>query len=207
MAKKPIKIKVEEDRDRELVPKDEKDNPIPKSSCALWFIFLLLFVILLALIGLLFYLKTKDLSFSKSKTNTNTNTSIQLDSSQGEDVTLKITEAQLQSAIKADDANFPIKKVTVKITTDKINISGKTSNNFWGLNVEVSLVPKVENGKVKFDITEIKSAGMKAPNSISDVVNNNLGQYLDGLSSSIGDVEVSAVELSSGYLTVTGRQK
>ena len=207
MAKKAVKIKVEAELEEDILPEGIENDPIPKSSCALWSVFLLLFIILLALVGLLFYLKTKDLSLSKPKTNTNVNVSIQLASSQGEEVTLKITEKQLQSAIKADDANFPIKKATVKINTDKIIIFGKTSNSFWGLGVEVSLLPKVDNGKVKFDITEIKSGGLKAPNSISDVVNNNLGQYLDGLSATMGDIEVSKVELFEGYLEVTGKQK
>lgn len=207
MAKKAVKIKVESEHEEDILPEGIENDPIPKSSCALWSIFLLLFIILLALIGLLFYLKAKDFSLSKPKTNTNINASIQLNSSEGEEVTLKITEEQLQGAIKADDANFPIKKATVKINTDKIILSGKTSNNFWGLNVEVSLVPKVEEGKVKFDITEIKSAGLKAPNSISDVVNNNLGQYLDGLSSLIDDIEVTDFKLEEGYITVTGKQK
>jgi len=207
MAKKAVKIKVQAEPEEDILPEGIENDPIPKSSCALWSIFLLLFIILLALIGLLFYLKTKDLSISKPKTNSNINAAIQLASSSGEEVTLKITEEQLQGAIKADDSNFPIKKATVKINTDKIIISGKTSNNFWGLNVEVSLTPKVEDGKVKFDITEIKSAGLKAPNSISDVVNNNLGQYLDGLSSTMGDIEVTDVKLEEGFVTVTGKQK
>ena len=122
MAKKAVKIKVHEDQDddEDVLPEGIENEPIPRSSCALWSIFVLLFIILLVLIGLLFYLKTRDLSFSKPKTNSNTNISIQSASVIGEEVTLKITEEQLQSAIKANDANFPIKKATVKINTDKI---------------------------------------------------------------------------------------
>lgn len=206
MAKKPIKIKVEEDQDQELVPEDEADNPVPKSSCALWSIFLILFIILLAIIGSLLYLKTKKFSYNAPKVNLNINSSEQL-ALPGEEVTVKLTEAQIQSAINTNDANFPLKKATVKVNSDKIVLSGKTSDSFWGVSVEVGLVPKVENGKVKFDITEIKSAGMTAPKSISDMVNTNLSQYLDGLSSSVGNVEVSKVELNPGFVTVTGKQK
>ena len=206
MVKKPIKIKVEEDQDRELVPKDEQDNPIPKSSCALWSIFLLLFIILFTIVVSLFVLKTKKFSFDTPKVNLNIN-STQKVSLPGEETTLKLTEAEIQSAINANDANFPLKKAKVKVNADKIILSGKTSNAFWGLLVEVGIVPKVESGKVKFSITEIKSAGVTAPKSVSEMVNKNISQYLDGLSSSFGEIEVSAVELSSGYLTVTGRQK
>lgn len=206
MAKKPIKIKIEEDQDQELVPENEEDSPVPKSSCALWSIFLLLFIIFCAIIGSLFYLKTKKFNFTAPKINSNAN-SIQQVFVSGEEVTLKLTEEQIQSAINASDNNFPLKKSKVKINSDKIILSGKTSNNFWGVSVEVFLVPRVDSGKVKFDITEIKSAGLTAPKSISDMINQNLGKYLDGLSSSIGDIEVSKVELNSGYATVEGRQK
>lgn len=206
MAKKPIKIKVEEDRANELVPEDEKESPVPKSSCALWSIFLILFIILLAIIGSLFYLKTKKFATSTQIINLNINsakTSLQ----SGEEVTLKLTEADIQNAINANDDNFPLKKASVKVNPDKIILSGKTSGGFLGLNVEVGIVPKVESGKVEFDITEIKSAGVTAPKSVSDLINKNLGQYLDGLSSSIGNVEVSKVELNAGYIMVTGKQR
>lgn len=207
MAKKSIKIEVEHDQDDELVPEDEANDIIPKSSCALWSIFLFLILFLALIIGSLFYLKTKKFSFNTKKTNQNVNSIVVPKTSIGEEVTLKLTEDQIQNAINADDANFPLKKAKVKVNTDKIVLSGKTSNNFWGVSVEVGLVPKVESGKVVFDITEIKSAGVTAPKSISDLINNNLGQYLDGLSSSIGNIEVSAVTLNSGFMTVTGIQK
>jgi len=225
MAKKSVKIKVEEEPaafargkagapasrgmrgdDEDILPEGIENDPIPKSSCALWSIFLLLFIILLVLIGLLFYLKTKNLSLSKSKTNTASETS-ELVMYSGDEVTQKFTDEQIASAIKANNANFPIKKASVRTNTEKILISGKNSNSFWGISVEAGVAPKVENGRIKFEITEIKSAGMKAPNSISDVVNNNLGQYLDGLSSSLGDIEVSKVELFDGYILITGTQK
>ena len=224
MAKKAVKIKVielEDDTsfekedsapvskrksDEDLLPEGIENDPIPKSSCALWFIFLILAIILLTIIGALFYLKTKNLSFNKEKVNLNIN-STQASALSGEEVTIKLTENQLDSALKTGDTNFPLKKAKTKVLADKIVLSGKTSNNFWGLLVEVGLLPKAESGKLKLDIIEIKSAGLKAPNSISDLVNNNLGQYLDGLSSSIGNVEVLDVKLEQGYMTVEGRQK
>lgn len=206
MAKKPVKIEVEEDRGDELVPEDEKDNPVPKSSCALWSIFLVLFVLLAAIVGSLLYLKIHKFSLNAPEVNLNINSAQQAPIS-GENVTVKLTEEQIQDALNANDANFPLKKATIKVNTDKVVLSGKTSNNFWGVSVEVGLVPKVESGKVKFDITEIKSAGLTAPKSISDTVNQNLGQYLDGLSALAGSIEVSQVELNPGYVIIEGRQK
>jgi len=206
MAKKSVKIKVEEERDEDLLPEGIENDSIPKSSCALWSILLLLIIILLAVIGSLFYLKTKKFSSSAPKVNLNINSS-QLISLPGEAATVKLTEAQIQSAINTNDASFPLKKATVKVNTDKIILSGKTSNSFWGVSVEVSLVPRVDLGKVVFDITEIKSAGVTAPKSVSDMVNKSLGQYLDGLSSSVGNIEVTSVKLDQGYMTIAGRQK
>lgn len=222
MAKKLVKIKVQELDDfqpaqsgldagiseevHEVSPETEDSSPVPKSSCAIWSIFLALFIILLLIIGSLFYLKTKKFSLIVPKVNLNTNTS-QHDFMSDEEVTIKLTEAQIQNSINADDANFPLKKAKIKVNSDKILLSGKTSNSFWGVSVEVGIVPKVESGKVQFDITEIKSAGVTAPKSISDLVNKNLSQYLDGLSSSVGNIEVSKVELNDGYVMVTGKQQ
>lgn len=206
MAKKVVKIEVAEDQDDELVPEDEANDTIPKSSCALWSVLLLLIIILLAVIGSLFYLKTKKFSSSVPKVNLNINSSQQVVTS-GEEVTFKLTESQIQSAINTNDASFPLKKATVKVNADKIILSGKTSNSFWGVSVEVSLIPRVDSGKIVFDITDIKSAGVTAPKSVSDIVNKNLGQYLDGLSSSVGNIEVTSVKLDQSFLTVTGRQK
>lgn len=208
MAKKIVKIEVEQEQDQgnELVPESDDNKVIPKSSCALWSIFLILFIILLAIIGSLFYLKTKKFSVSTPKVNVNINSELSASTS-GETISIKLTEAQIQSAINTNDANFPLKKATVKVNPDKIVLSGKTSNKFWGVLVEVGLVPRVESGKVVFDITEIKSAGVTAPKSISDLVNKNLGQYLDGLSSSLGNIEVSKVGLNSGFIMVTGKQR
>ena len=185
---------------------DESESPIPKSSCALWSIFLLLIIIFLAIVGSLYYLKTKKFSLNRPVSDIVTNP-IETNVAPGDEASIKITEADLQSGINTDDANFPLKKTSVKINPDKIILSGKTSNSFFSVSVDVSLVPKVDSGKVGFDITEIKSAGIAAPKSVSDLVNKNLGQYLDGLSSSLGNVEVSKIELNSGYMTVTGRQK
>lgn len=206
MAKKQVKIKVEEDQDEDLLPEGIENNPIPKSSCALWSIFLFLFIILFIIVGSLFYLKTKKFTASAPKVNLNINSS-QAAALPGDKVTITLTEAQIQSAINADDANFPLKKATIKVNTDKIILSGKTSNSFLGVSVEVGLVPKVDSRKVKFDITEIKSAGVTAPKTVSDLVNKNLGQYLDGLSASVGNIEVSSIQLNSGFMTVTGTQR
>lgn len=195
-------------------PQIFEDEPIlQKNSCSLWAVFIILILIFLTVLALLLYTKIKNLGFStKTKTETsetaNTN-DLQKDLSNkitGESIVLTIKEGDLDSAIKSAK-DFPLKNPSLKILSSKILIAGKTSNNILGFNVEVGITPKVLDGALAYDITEIKTAGVNAPKKISDQVNKSMSSYLTNLIPSTSSVVVSEVKLFDTYLEVIGTKK
>lgn len=191
----------------------EDESILQKNSCSLWTVFIVLILIFLIVLALLLYAKIKNLGFSaKTKTETseitNTNNPQNDLSSKviGESIILTIKEGDLDSAIKSAQ-DFPLKNPSLKILSSKILIAGKTSNNILGFNVEVGIVPKVKDGSLTYDITEIKTAGVNAPKKISDQVNKNMSSYLTKLIPSTSSVVVSEVKLFDSYLEVTGTKK
>lgn len=184
-----------------------------KKSCSMWAIILVLVAIMLALLGGVFYFKYKikdiDIKNPFSLESVDKSLQKQLSDQAGEkEVTLTIKEADLESAINADSAEFPLKNASVKITSDKIILSGRTSNSPFSFKLDVGIIPVVSNGSVMFTITEIKTAGVAAPKVITDKVNNELKSYLENSSSVLSkDIDVKSVKLNSGFLTATGQRK
>lgn len=204
----PRKVKIEPQNDLE-------ESPISKSSCSLLTIFFILLLIFILVLGGLIYLKIKSPSIklpeNSLSANKNLNSKVEVETvknSAGEEVlTIKITEADLKEGLKLNEQGFPLKKPEVKINSDKILLTGRTGDSFLSLGVEVGIVPKVESGKVKFNIIEIKSAGITAPKTVADTLNNGLGKFLDDLSALFGKIDVTEVKLDSGFLTATGKVK
>ncbi len=204
---KSIKIAVEEEKDIEENKVFENAEMPIKSSCSLWSVLILLVLILVLFIGVMFYFGIKkSFSISWQKVNQNTNSNIGLDEiKNGEIIQVNISEKQLGEAIGIRQNNFPLKNAEIKINPNQVVISGKTGG-FFSAGVSVGLRPKIVDQKVKFDIVEVKSAGVSAPKLITDEVNKNLGGYLDSLSASLNNnLFVSEIKLFDGYLTLTGR--
>lgn len=177
--------------------------------------FIIVIVVLLLVFALLlggtFYIKSKMKLPKNFKTTTSLNLdqniSKQLDNQSGESVvSIRIEEKDLSDALNVNAKDFPLKNPSVKITPDKVILSGKTSNGPLAFKVEVGIVPKVENGKVVFDIKEVKTAGVSAPKMVTDEVNKNLSGYLDNIKLS-EEIIVTNIELFQGYLIVTGERK
>ena len=197
--------------DGAIVP--ESHNKIMKSSCSLLSIFAILIIIFLIICGGIFYLKYKDFSFSISHSQSSNGTTVinklqnQVSSlPSGQSAEVKISEADLNQIIQSDSA-FPLKKPTAKINTDKIVLSGKTSGGIFGISVDVGVVPEAKSGKLVLNIIEIKAAGVSAPKQIAEGVNSSLGQYLNNSLPLADNIDVTKVELSSGFLTITGTKK
>lgn len=184
----------------------EEEASLQKSSCSLWSIFIVLFAIFILFLLLVVYLKTKDIfnfnykgiSQSNSQNINNKFTEISSKTS-GETVSITITEADLNSAI-ISQKDLPLKKPKIKIYSDKLLISGKTSDNILSLSVDVYVVPKITDGKIDFTISEIKTGGVIAPKKISDQINSNLSGYLSGMLPAASDLNVTDLKLYNGYL-------
>lgn len=210
MPKKPIKIKVEDFKD-ELF---EKEKPEPeseklKSSCSLVGILTILVLILILVVGGLFFIKNagwsltlKQFSFKKP------GKAITSEISESEGLTrFRFTEGDLNKAIEKSGDSFPLKKTSAKIKPDGIEIIGKTSDSILGLKVNVTTLPKVESGELKYDIVSIKSSGLEAPKTVKDLINNQLSSFLSGYIPDANTVSVQKVDLYDGFLEITGDKK
>lgn len=196
---------METSRKLKIEDKDEEEV-IKKSSCSLGAIFCLLLLVLAISIGILLYLKYKNFSLPKINSNA-TSSSVKIDDlkgkQSGEAVKITLTEADLNKAI-SESQNFPLKKPSLKVKADKIILSGKTSNSVLGLSVEVWITPFIENGQVKFKISDIKASGVTAPKKIADSLNNSLSGYLNNLIPVDNGVTITEIKLFEGYLELIG---
>ncbi|MCL5410427.1 MAG: hypothetical protein M1324_01080 [Patescibacteria group bacterium] len=187
------------------------DNTESKASCSLLGIIAILVIVFILLLGGVIYLKTKikvpDITKKNTSENLNKSVSEQLNSQSGEKiVNIRVTESDLSSAINTNSADFPLKKASVKITPDKIILSGKTSDGPFSFKLDVGIVPKVKDEKVVFDIEEIKTSGVSAPKIVTDEVNKKLSNYLSQQNLN-NEIKVTDVKLYQSYLIVTGERK
>lgn len=192
----------------------EEESSLQKSSCSLWLVIVTLLFIFLIFLGGVLYLKTKDIFTLSNKVTTQNSNNDVLNSKfsettlkqPGEPIAITLTDDDLNSAL-ISVSDFPLKKPKIHISSDKILVSGKTSDNIFSLSVDVSIVPKATEGKIKFSITEIKAGGVSAPKKISDELNNSLSSYLDKLMPGASSINITEVKLNNGYLEVIGTKK
>jgi len=187
---------------------DNAESKTKKAFLIVIGILLLIFVLLLCGV---FYIKNKvkltDNFKEISSSSLEENISKQLDDQKGEStISISITEEDLFSVLNANSEGFPLKNPSVKITSDKIILSGKTSDSPLSFKHDIGMVPHVENNKVVFDIKEIKTAGVSAPKVVTDKVNKSLSDYLNQVNLN-DDIKITDVKLYQGYLIATGERK
>ncbi|MFA4995673.1 MAG: hypothetical protein WC536_00845 [Patescibacteria group bacterium] len=187
---------------------DNAESKTKKAFLIVIGILLLIFVLLLCGV---FYIKNKvkltDNFKEISSSSLEENISKQLDDQKGEStISISITEEDLFSVLNANSEGFPLKNPSVKITSDKIILSGKTSDSPLSFKLDIGMVPHVENNKVVFDIKEIKTAGVSAPKVVTDKVNKSLSDYLNQVNLN-DDIKITDVKLYQGYLIATGERK
>ncbi len=169
----------------------------------------LIVIFLLLLSGIVFLRYGSNIhlnNFSFKKASINDNLKNQLDNQKGEkEVQIRLSEDDVNKLLNTDAPDFPLKSPSVKITPEKIILSGKTGNSPLSFKVEVGIIPQALNGKVNFDIKEIKTAGVSAPKVVTDKVNRELSSYLKQYSPS-EDIKISEVKLYNSYLVITGER-
>lgn len=190
-----------------------KDADSPKESITLTAVFIFLGFIFVLIIGMLFYLRYSSWSsfssfYVKNLPKTTSFTDIfnkeKAKSTTAKTVDITITEDELSKMVGLGDASFPLKKASLKITAEGIVISGKTANGFWGVPVEVLFVPFTNNGKIMFNLKEIKAAGVVAPPKISETLSPKMNSIF--YSSSFSDLDklkIAEARTLVGYMIIT----
>ena len=125
----------------------------------------------------------------------------------GEIVALQLTESQLSEAVCLSCETFPLKNPTLKITPDGIIVDGKTSKGFWGMKMEFILLPKIVLGRLNFEITEVKAAGVKAPVKLTDSFNPQINYLFSQVLSGDQQIVLTEARCMVGYLRLEGSKK
>lgn len=177
-----------------------------KSSCSILALAITLIVILLVLLSGLFYLKFHNVEIINSEKSKDLPLSAKIenqiaDQKNDDSITLTINEMDLNSLLN-NYSNFPLKNPTLTIDEKGILMKGKYSV----LNVEVLIVPKIENNKIKYDIVEIKAAGVAAPKKISDTLNSELSTFISSQLPSSKKIKFEEMTLQKGIIQATGKK-
>jgi len=196
------KIDIEEQLAGETVDK-------PKSSCSILAIVIFLSVILLIFAGALTYIKFKNYKLIVPRGDSSTldlRSKIEKqidDQSADQTITITINESDINSAFSSYPS-FPLKNPAVKISKSDMTVFGK----YGFIKIDVLVVPKVANGKIDYEITEIKAAGVAAPKKISDSVSSEIRSFmLSTMPTTTKRVYIDKVELQPGIIQATGHKK
>ncbi len=125
----------------------------------------------------------------------------------GEKFDVKITETQLGQSLDLKNTNFPIKKPSLKISPDKIILSGRAGASALSLSVNVGLSPVIESNHIKLEITSIESLGVVAPKEIVDIIRPALEPILNNIYTAPANINLTTVTLYQGHLIITGQVK
>lgn len=119
---------------------------------------------------------------------------------------LRLTDDELTSQAQAagnqDIGGFSIRQPRVFVTASGVRIEASAANALFTSTVVAKIVPKVEGGKIKAEITSLTIAGLNAPNAFSQ----SLAAYVDTLLATKvpANVQVSRLQLLPGVLVVEG---
>jgi len=192
-----------------------ENKPKPKETVTVRAVFIFLIFIFLIFLSFLFYLRFSGFSpmvefYKLKKPTISFNLADYLNSeantSDSKKFEIKINEDQLKEAMKLSDSFIDLKKPDLKIKPEGVIITGKTSGGFLGINVEVLAVPKVEKGKINFDIKEVKAAGVVAPPRIADPLTGQISLALRDVVAP-ANLTVEEVRTMAGYILVEGSKK
>jgi len=125
------------------------------------------------------------------------------------DVTVTITQEQLNAYISAEIASQPEQWITdpsVVLTNEQIEVYGKIAQSGISANAKLVLKPHIDsNGNPKLDIVSISLGALPMPDSFSQriesVIDNTLSDYL---AQSSGRFKVNSITITEGQMTVSG---
>jgi hypothetical protein len=179
------------------------------SSSAIVFLLVTLIFISLFMVAGILYLRFHNFSGVINLNKPDLNLSVadklqkQIDDQAGEEsIILTINESDINSLLTAYP-DFPLKNPSATITEAGINLEGK----YGILKVTVLVVPKLENGRIKYEIKEIQAASVPAPKKVADAVSGQLSTFLSGKMPNSKKVYLDTLILKKGLIQATGTKR
>ena len=125
------------------------------------------------------------------------------------EITVNITQQQLNSFIIAEMANrpdLPISDPQVVLTNGQMEIYGTVSQSGISANSKIVMRPRIdESGSPKMDIVSVTVGPFPAPDAFRDqiaaLVDNALNDYI---AASSDKFTVTSITITEGLMTVTG---
>jgi len=194
-------------------------DQIKKSNCcSIWSVFVFLGLIFFALIAFFWfgrsYLNKSSLYLkipSSHKSDTSGITGRLEYASDGlvvgESTTISFSEEELGEYLGVNSSEFPLKRASLKITQQGINVKGRTSESIFSIPLTVVLKPKAEDGKLKIEVAELESGAISLPKAIKDQMNSYLSDIINKKSDPVADFEIIEISTREKYVDVTGVKK
>ncbi len=125
------------------------------------------------------------------------------------DVTITITEQQLNSFMLAELANQPdqtIQKPQVHLTDGKMEVYGEVSQSGISTDAKIVLTPYVDaNGEPKMNIKSINLGAIPVPDSIKNRLESNVDNLVqEYMQSGNQQFKVKDIVITEGQMTITG---
>lgn len=120
----------------------------------------------------------------------------------GNRVTFKLTESDVAQLIGVKKQSFPLKDATLKIASDKLIISGKTSNSILSVRVDCWMMPQLEGDKITFKLLDVRAGKVAAPKYLADTMQTRLKMSIAAPSQN--GVVMKDIKLYNEYLELIG---
>lgn len=176
-------------------------------------VFSIIIGIFLILVLILFYFRYfQGFRFHKATVNEDRIITIseklqnQINSQKGEEeIKITVTEEDMNDTLTSNKETLGLKDTKAEIIPDKIIITGKT-DNLLNLAVEISIIPRIENGNIIFEVKEMKAGGLPAPNKLVESITPGLNDVLSSLKPDPYQVKIEKIQLLDKYLEISGKK-
>lgn len=123
---------------------------------------------------------------------------------------IEMTETQLNKLVRdaiAKDPNTPVRSISIDTKAGKVVITAVARLGFFNVNLEITVVVDVRNGRATPVIQEILVNGRPAAGILRQQVEAALQPYLNQIADISKEMYVESVKISESGLTIDGRPK
>lgn len=123
---------------------------------------------------------------------------------------MKMTEAELNKLAQeeiAKQSDVAVSNVRIDLQPDQIVVSGTTKVGFFNVNLEITAIIPVKNGRPEPEITEIKVNGEPVTGFLRQQIDAMIAPYLNQFAQTDLGVYVDDVTITNDQFVITGRSK